>query len=72
MENILLKVDATFGVEVEDGDDVKAGSVLGVDSKTGGKVFAPIDGIVAECRFDSNSHEFSIVLKAEKGDDHDG
>lgn len=76
MENVILKVDASFGVEVEVGDDVKAGRLLGIDSKTGRKVFSPIDGVVAECRFDPSGHEFSIVLKTnkqnEKGDDHDG
>ena len=66
VKEVILKIDASFGVEVAVGDEVEAGEFLGFDAKTGGKVFSPMDGVVAECSFDSGSHEFRISVKSVK------
>jgi hypothetical protein len=65
MKKVTLKVDASVGAQVRAGEDVKVGEVLGVDQQNGRKVFSPVDGVIEDCRFDAQRHEFVIVIKSE-------
>ncbi|UCF00320.1 MAG: hypothetical protein JSV82_04440 [Planctomycetota bacterium] len=66
MAEIILRTDATFGLKLKVGDEVRRGDRVGVNSKTGGSVTSPICGAVKIVSFDAESHEFIVVVSAAK------
>jgi len=62
MKEIVLRVDATFGLNVKVGDEVPTGHRLGVSAKTAKVLCSPASGVVREIAFDPDRHEFRIVI----------
>ena len=62
MAEIVLKADATSGVEVEVGQCVGKGDRLGVAADGFGELAAPEAGVVENVTFDGENHVFEIRL----------
>jgi len=62
MTETTINIDAVFGTEVKVGDTIKGGQQLGVESGSGQPVFSKVNGLVKEIIFDSQDHQFQIVI----------
>ncbi len=56
----LIRVEATYGVEVSRGDQVVAGQKLGTASDHHTPVLSPTNGTVRAVVFDADTHTFVI------------
>jgi hypothetical protein len=62
MNEIVLKVDATFGPKVKIGDKIHRGDIVGVIPNSRRSLRAPVGGIIKEVSFCSQDHSFTIIL----------
>ncbi|MFC1738265.1 hypothetical protein ACFL1G_04340 [Planctomycetota bacterium] len=62
MEEITLKVEASYGCKVQVGDIVEADKEIGNAPRTGLPVKTPIAGTVKSIDFNSKEHSFVIVI----------
>ena len=63
MDIVRLRVEATGGVQVQVGQRVENGTVIGLRGE--GQVVADIAGVVESIVFDGEKHEFEVVIRAE-------
>jgi Na+-translocating ferredoxin:NAD+ oxidoreductase RnfC subunit len=66
MSEVVLRTDATFGLKVKIGDKVRKGRKIGTEPNTQCSVASPIRGVVKSVSFDSESHEFLVVVSSTK------
>lgn len=59
---ILLRVDATYGLTVKVGDRVRQGERLSPNAPPGALSIAPVTGVVRSIRFDPDRHDFVIAI----------
>lgn len=59
-----LKVDATYGLKIRPGDKIRKGQHISTSQKQ--VVTSPVSGIVKSVRFDSDNHEFLVVVSPAK------
>ena len=64
--SVVIKVDATAGLAVEEGEDVNAGQVLGQKIEMGEAEFAPVAGVIRQIRFCPDEHCFKITIETKK------
>jgi Na+-translocating ferredoxin:NAD+ oxidoreductase RnfC subunit len=64
MDEIILKADASSGLKVKAGQKVLKGEQLGTTPESGEPVISPASGIVEKISFDSDLHDFTIVIKS--------
>jgi len=57
---ITLRVDATCGLKVRPGDKIRKGQHISANK--GQAVTSPVSGTVKSIRFDSDNHEFLVVI----------
>ena len=66
MSEVVLRTDATFGLKVKIGDKVRQGREIGTEPDAQCPVASPISGVVRSISFDSESHEFLVVVLSAK------
>jgi Na+-translocating ferredoxin:NAD+ oxidoreductase RnfC subunit len=66
MTDVILRIDATFGLKVKVGDKVRQGEELGTNADTGYLATCPISGIVKSVSFDPENHEFVVAVSSTK------
>lgn len=59
---IILRVSATYPLNVEVGDRVHRGERLHEGPHEDGRSVAPVSGIVESIQFDADGHEFVVVI----------
>jgi Na+-translocating ferredoxin:NAD+ oxidoreductase RnfC subunit len=59
---IILRVSATYHLNVEVGDKVHRGERLREGPNEDGRSVAPVSGIVKSIQFDAGNHEFVLVI----------
>jgi len=60
--DLVLHVEASFGVKVKVGDRVKQGEELGMSPNVGGTLVSPVTGIVSDVSFNPKEHTFVIRI----------
>ena len=55
-----LKVDATWGLKIKVGDKIRKGQRISANQEHA--VTSPVSGMVKSVRFDSDNHEFLVVV----------
>jgi len=60
--DLVLHVEASFGVKVKVGDRVKQGEELGMSPNMGGPLVSPVAGIVSDVSFNPEEHTFVIRI----------
>jgi hypothetical protein len=65
MKDVVLEVDATFGVKVQAGDVVRQGDEIGIKAGTSEMLTAVVPGIVKGVSFNAASHTFEVRLEAD-------
>ena len=58
--DIILRIDATFGLKVKPGDKICKGQHIGTKQEQ--IVSSPLSGTAKSIRFDSTNHEFLVVV----------
>jgi len=66
MSEVVLRTDATFGLKVKIGDKIHKGREVGIEPTAQCPVASPISGVVKSVSFDSESHEFLVVISSTK------
>jgi len=66
MTEVILRIDATFGLKVKVGDKVRQREDLGKNADTGDSATCPISGLVKSVSFDPENHEFLVVVSSTK------
>jgi len=66
MSEVVLRTDATFGLKVKIGEKVRKGQEIGTEPDAQCPVASPISGVVRSISFDSESHEFLVVVLSAK------
>jgi len=61
--DLVLHVEASFGVKVKVGDRVKQGEELGMSPNMSGPLVSPVDGTVSDISFNPKEHTFVIMIK---------
>lgn len=64
-EETILRVDATYPLEVKGGDVVQGGDTIQKVPETDGHIVAPVSGTIKSIRFDPARHELVIVIATE-------
>lgn len=59
---VILRADATYPLEVKDGDTVRGGETIQKVPDTDEPIVAPVSGTIKSIQFDPASHEFLIVI----------
>jgi Na+-translocating ferredoxin:NAD+ oxidoreductase RnfC subunit len=59
---VTLRIDATCGLKIKPGDKIRKGQHIGTNQKQ--IVPSPVSGTVKSIHFDSDSHEFLIVVSS--------
>jgi Na+-translocating ferredoxin:NAD+ oxidoreductase RnfC subunit len=59
---IILRVDATYPLEVTDGDVVRGGEKIQEVPDTDEPIVAPVSGTIKSIHFDPARHEFIIAI----------
>ncbi len=59
-----LRVDASGGTEVDEGEVVHRGQPLGYSSSGREKLCSPIDGVVVNIEFEPGTHEHVITIES--------
>jgi Na+-translocating ferredoxin:NAD+ oxidoreductase RnfC subunit len=59
---IILRVDATYPLEVTDGDVVRGGEKIQMVPDTDEPIVAPVSGTIKSIHFDPANHEFIVVI----------
>jgi len=59
---IILRVSATYHLNVKVGDRVHPGERLHNGPNEDGRSIAPVSGIVRSVEFDTGAHEFIVVI----------
>lgn len=62
MNEITLRVDATWHLTVAVGDAVTQGREMNEDPKMDESSRAPVSGVIKSIQFDPGRHEFVIVI----------
>jgi Na+-translocating ferredoxin:NAD+ oxidoreductase RnfC subunit len=62
MNEITVRVSATWHLAVAVGDTVRRGQKMNEGPETDESSRAPVSGIVKSIQFDSGNHEFAIVI----------
>jgi Na+-translocating ferredoxin:NAD+ oxidoreductase RnfC subunit len=57
---VTLRIDATFGLKIKSGDKIYKGQHIGTKQQQ--TVSSPISGTAKSIRFDSENHEFVVVI----------
>lgn len=57
---ITLRMDATFGLKIRPGDKVRKGQHISTNQEQ--TATSPVSGTVKSIRFDSDNHEFLVVV----------
>jgi Na+-translocating ferredoxin:NAD+ oxidoreductase RnfC subunit len=63
MREVVLEVDATFGLKVQAGDRVQRGDEIGIKAGTSEVLTAAVSGTVKGVAFDAASHTFEVRLE---------
>ena len=63
---IILRVDATYPLEVTDGDAVRGGEIIQKVPDTDEPIVTPVSGTIKSIQFDPAHHEFIIVITPAK------
>jgi len=63
MKDVVLQVDATFGLKVQAGDVVQQGDEIGIEAGTSEMLFAAVSGTVKGVVFNAASHTFEVRLE---------
>jgi Na+-translocating ferredoxin:NAD+ oxidoreductase RnfC subunit len=58
--DITLRIDATYGLKIKAGDKIRKGQRISTNK--GQVVTSPVSGIVKSVHFDSDNHEFVLVV----------
>ncbi len=58
----ILRVDATYHLKVQVGDEVRCGQKMQEVPDMGDSPIAPISGTIESIRFDPTDHEFILVI----------
>jgi len=58
--DITLRIDATYGLKIKSGDKIHKGQHIGTNQEQ--TVSSPISGTAKSIRFDSENHEFLVVI----------
>ena len=66
MSKVVLRTDATFGLKVKIGDEVRRGREIGTEPDAKCPAASPIRGVVKSVSFDPESHEFLVVVSSTK------
>jgi Na+-translocating ferredoxin:NAD+ oxidoreductase RnfC subunit len=61
-QRTIVRVSATFHLEVEIGDVVRSGETIQKVPDTDELIVSPISGTVESIQFDPGNHEFIIVI----------
>jgi Na+-translocating ferredoxin:NAD+ oxidoreductase RnfC subunit len=61
-ESIILRVSATYHLNVKVGDRVRRGERLREGPNEDGRFAAPVSGVVQSIEFDAGDHEFVVVI----------
>jgi Na+-translocating ferredoxin:NAD+ oxidoreductase RnfC subunit len=61
-EPIILRVSATYHLNVKTGDRVRHGERLREGPNEDGRFTAPVSGVVKSIEFDAGSHEFVVAI----------
>lgn len=59
---IILRVSATYHLNVKVGDRVHAGDRLRDGPNENGRFVAPVSGVVQSIEFDADDHEFIVMI----------
>ena len=59
---IVLRVNATYDLNVRVGDSVRRPDTLHNGPNEDGRSIAPVSGIVQSIEFDAGDHEFIVVI----------
>ena len=59
---IVLRVNATYDLNVRVGDRIRPGERLHNGPNEDGHLIAPVSGIVQSIEFDAGDHEFIVVI----------
>jgi Na+-translocating ferredoxin:NAD+ oxidoreductase RnfC subunit len=62
----ILRVSATYHLEVEVGDVVHSGEIIQKVPDTDEFIIAPVSGTVESIHFDSASHEFVVLISSKR------
>lgn len=62
-KDLVLHVEASFGVKVKVGDRVKQGEELGMSPNMSGHLVSPVAGSVSDISFNPEDHTFVIRIK---------
>jgi Na+-translocating ferredoxin:NAD+ oxidoreductase RnfC subunit len=57
---VTLRIDATYGLKIKSGDKIRKGQHISTNQEQ--IVTSPVSGTVKSVRFDSDNHEFLIVV----------
>ncbi len=60
----ILRVDATYHLQVQVGDTVRRGQKIQEVPDTGESFVAPVSGTIESIQFDPTDHEFVIVIES--------
>ena len=55
-----LRIDATYGLKIKAGDKICKGQRINANQEHA--VTSPVSGVVKSIRFDSDNHEFLVVI----------
>lgn len=58
--DVMLRIDATFGLKIKSGDKIYKGQHIGTKQQQ--TVSSPVSGTAKNIRFDSGNHEFVVVI----------
>ena len=61
-EPVILRVSATYHLNVKAGDRVRWGERLREGPNEDGRFAAPVSGVVRSIEFDAGSHEFVVAI----------
>ncbi len=62
-ETSIVRVDATYGLAVKVGDEVRPGDYLCDTPTTQGSCVCPVRGTIESIRFDAEHHEFVVAVR---------
>lgn len=58
----ILKAEATYGLKIKAGDEVRKGETIGLKPSTTEPLISPISGTVNKIVFNGNEHCFEIHI----------